>query len=106
MKDIKTIFLKCKFVKLLTKLKFTKDNLFEFESGNIEIKIGNITKEEINDTVNDKIIIKPKSITGLISVITKEAKAIIVVKDVYKQGQNMLDIVIFNFEVLVLSSNL
>ena len=45
-------------------------------------KVGNKVKVIINDVINPKVIIKPKSITGLISLKIRDRKAIIVVKAV------------------------
>ena len=45
-------------------------------------KVGSRVKVIINDVINQKVIIQPKSIIGLISLKIKERKAIIVVKTV------------------------
>ena len=45
-------------------------------------KLGSKVKVIINDVINPKVIIKPKSMTGLISLKIKDKKAIIVVKAV------------------------
>ena len=50
-------------------------------------------KVTTNDTSNPKVIIHPKSIIGFISLKIKDKKAIIVVKAVYKIGQNILLVV-------------
>ena len=47
----------------------------------------------INDVIKPKVIIQPKSIIGLISLKIKDRKANIVVKTVYKIGQNILFVV-------------
>ena len=47
----------------------------------------------INDVINPKVIIQPKSIIGLISLKIKDRKAKTVVKTVYKIGQNILLVV-------------
>ena len=47
----------------------------------------------INDVIKPKVIIHPKSIMGLISLKIRDKKAKIVVKTVYKIGQNILLVV-------------
>ena len=47
----------------------------------------------MNDVVNPNVIIQPKSIIGFIPLKIKDKKAIIVVKTVYKIGQNILAVV-------------
>ena len=50
--------------------------------GKIEIKRGKIVKDVTNITTNPRIIIFPKSITGLMSENIRDPKATIVVKAV------------------------
>ena len=55
----------------------------------------------IKDVISPRVIIHPKSITGLIPLNTSDKKANIVVKTVYNIGQNILLVVFFiisNFE--------
>ncbi len=47
----------------------------------------------MNDMINPKVIIQPKSIIGLIPLKIKDKKAKTVVKTVYKIGQNILFVV-------------
>ena len=47
----------------------------------------------IKDVINPKVIIQPKSIIGFIPLKIKDKKANIVVKTVYKIGQNILLVV-------------
>ena len=47
----------------------------------------------IKEVIRPKVIIHPKSIIGLISLKIKDRNAIIVVKTVYKIGQNILFVV-------------
>ena len=62
----------------------------------VEVKlrrVGSNVKVIINDVIKPKVIIHPKSIIGLISLKIKDKKAKIVVKTVYKIGQNILLVV-------------
>ena len=58
-------------------------------TSNIDIRAGRAEKIKINAIMIPRTIIFPKSITGLISLTDKEAKATIVVRAVYKQGTNI-----------------
>ena len=62
-------------------------------SGTNLIKLGNNVKVIINEVIKPKVIIHPKSITGLISLNIRDRNAIIVVSTVYKIGQNILLVV-------------
>ena len=57
------------------------------------IKLGKSVKVIINDVIKPRVIIHPKSIIGFISLKIKERNAMIVVKTVYKTGQNILFVV-------------
>tara|TARA_B110000495_G_C22638794_1_gene379414 strand:+ start:105 stop:326 length:222 start_codon:yes stop_codon:yes gene_type:complete len=57
--------------------------------GNIYINKGRIVKELKKIISKDTTIIKPKSIIGLILEKIKDPKATIVVKAVYRHGQNI-----------------
>ena len=46
-------------------------------------------KEQNSEIIREIIIMKPKSIIGLMSVIIRDPKATNVVKVVYRQGQNI-----------------
>ena len=62
----------------------------------VEVKlrrVGSNVKVIKNDVIKPKVIIHPKSIIGLISLKIKDKKAKIVVKTVYKIGQNILLVV-------------
>ena len=67
------------------------------------INVGNRLKVIRNEIISPKVIINPKSIIGFISLNTRDKKANIVVKAVYKIGQNILLVVkeiilnLFNF---------
>ena len=67
------------------------------------INVGNRLKVIRNEIIRPKVIINPKSIIGFISLNTRDKKANIVVKAVYKIGQNILLVVkeiilnLFNF---------
>ena len=56
-------------------------------------RVGRRVKVMINDVINPKVIIQPKSIIGLIPLKIKDKKANTVVKTVYKIGQNILFVV-------------
>ena len=88
---IKIILLLC-FVEIKKNLSRIVNFIFFefFGSGKYEINKGKIEKELIKISDKDKIIIKPKSIIGLISDISNDAKATIVVNTVYIQGQTIL----------------
>ena len=74
-----------------------KDVIFEspyffneiFSFGTKFIKDGSKVKVIKNDVIRPKVIIQPKSIIGLISLKINDRKAIIVVRAVYKIGQNI-----------------
>ena len=55
--------------------------------------VGSSVKVIVNDVINPKVIIHPKSIIGLISLNINDKKAIIVVRAVYRIGQNILLVV-------------
>ena len=57
------------------------------------IRDGSNVKVITNDVIKPKVIIQPKSIIGFISLKIKDKKAIIVVKAVYRIGQNILLVV-------------
>ena len=57
------------------------------------IKVGSKLKVIINAVISPKVIISPKSIIGFISLNINERNAIIVVRTVYKIGQNILLVV-------------
>ena len=57
------------------------------------IKDGSKVKVIINDVIKPSVIIQPKSIIGLIPLKIKDRKAIIVVRAVYRIGQNILFVV-------------
>ena len=77
-----------------------KETLLKF---NKLINVGNRLKVIRNEIIRPKVIINPKSIIGFISLNTRDKKANIVVKAVYKIGQNILLVVkeiilnLFNF---------
>ena len=56
-------------------------------------RVGRRVNVMTNDVINPKVIIHPKSIIGLIPLKIKDKKANIVVKTVYKIGQNILLVV-------------
>ena len=66
-------------------------NIFSF--GIKFIRDGSKVKVIINEVIKPRVIIHPKSIIGFISLKIKDKKAIIVVKAVYKIGQNILLVV-------------
>ena len=70
---------------------FLVKSFFSFTSsfGNIIKIVGNTIKVMIKAEVIPRVIMWPKSITGLIPLTTKEAKATIVVNDVYTHGINI-----------------
>ena len=57
-----------------------------FEGGNKVIMAGNMVKASMNDILMPIVIIQPKSITGLMPLMMREAKATIVVIEVKKLG--------------------
>ena len=65
-----------------------------FAFGTKLMSVGSNVKVIMKDIINPKVIIHPKSIIGLISLKIRERKAMIVVKTVYKIGQNILFVVI------------
>jgi hypothetical protein len=56
-------------------------------------RVGRRVNVMMNDEINPKVIIHPKSIIGLIPLKIKDKKANMVVKTVYKIGQNILLVV-------------
>ena len=64
-----------------------------FLSGTKFIRVGSNVKVIMNDVIKPKVIIHPKSIIGFISLKIKDRNAIIVVKTVYRIGQNILSVV-------------
>ena len=64
-----------------------------FSLGMKLIRDGSNVKVITNDVIKPRVIIQPKSIIGFISLKIKDKKAIIVVKAVYKIGQNILLVV-------------
>ena len=56
-------------------------------------RVGRRVKVIIKDVINPKVIIQPKSIIGFIPLKIRDKKANIVVKTVYKIGQNILLVV-------------
>ena len=56
-------------------------------------RVGRRVNVITNDVINPKVIIQPKSIIGLIPLKIKDKKANMVVKTVYKIGQNILLVV-------------
>ena len=70
---------------------YVKDYTFPVE---VKLKrVGSKVKVIIKDVIKPKVIIQPKSIIGFISLKIKDKKAKIVVKTVYKIGQNILLVV-------------
>ena len=78
-----------------------KEVIFEFLFSLISIllfetklkRVGSKVKVMMNDVINPKVIIHPKSMIGLIPLKTNDKKAKIVVKTVYNIGQNILLVV-------------
>ena len=64
-------------------------------------KVGRSVKVIINEVINPKVIIQPKSMIGFISLKIKDKKAITVVRTVYKIGQNILLVVKVKISKLV-----
>ena len=73
------------------------DSLYSFKEifslGTKLIKAGNNVNVITNDVIRPKVIIHPKSMIGFISLKIKDKKAIIVVRAVYKIGQNIFSVV-------------
>ena len=67
------------------------------------INNGNMVKDVIKININEIIIIFPNSIIGFMSEKSKDPKATIVVKEVYKQGQKIFLIVNINLFCIFLS---
>tara|TARA_B100001996_G_C18446714_1_gene510587 strand:+ start:478 stop:747 length:270 start_codon:yes stop_codon:yes gene_type:complete len=61
-----------------------------FASDNKLINVGNSVKVTKKEIISPKVIIQPKSITGLISLKINDKNAQTVVNTVYKIGQNIL----------------
>ena len=86
---------------LLREIKPSKFVILDFCSFLTEIlfvgakfkRVGSRVNVMKNDVIKPKVIIHPKSIIGLISLKIKDKKAKIVVKTVYKIGQNILLVV-------------
>ena len=67
------------------------------------IRVGSNVKVTKKEVIKPKVIIHPKSIIGFISLKIKDRKAIIVVKTVYKIGQNILRVVkVINSKIFLL----
>ena len=56
--------------------------------------VGNSRNEVTNVTAKPALIIHPKSMTGLISLTTRELKPMMVVSAVYRQGFTILCVVV------------
>ena len=76
---------------MINEFSFFFTEIFSFETK--LINVGSSVKVIINDVTRPKVIIHPKSMIGLISLKIKDKKAIIVVKAVYKIGQNIFFVV-------------
>ena len=73
-----------------------------FSLGTKLIRAGSKVKVIMNEVINPKVIIQPKSIIGFISLKTRDRNAMIVVKTVYKIGQNILFVVkLINSKILL-----
>ena len=68
-------------------------------------KLDGITiKTETNAHPTPTVIIRPKSITGLILLVIRERNAAIVVNIVYKHGLNIVFTIIFTFSLVLCAS--
>ena len=85
------------FIEIFEKKEVIIESLFSlreiFSFGTKLSKVGSNVNVIMNEVTSPKVIIHPKSIIGFISLNIKERKAIIVVKTVYKIGQNIFFVV-------------
>ena len=86
---------------LFIEIKLSKFVILDFCSFLTEIffvgakfkRVGSKVNVMINDVIKPKVIIQPKSIIGFISLKIKDKNAKIVVRTVYRIGQNIFEVV-------------